>query len=228
MNLQKIQAYIILFKRYLKSKDAENQLYKWESLKFFQDSWDLSKPNLEKMYDASLKNTQTTRLWKGNNYTPKRMMLLFATMAPDYVRHCFKDLFEEEKNIADRVDRFIFYCDELLIEYKTQNGLSIENNHYHDYSIISLYLTFCFPTQYTFYDFFTFQKSMLHLGSRNIPEQNDVERFFKISRTLWKFLEKDEAVWELHQKRLYSPNHYQEKSLLLVHEFFNVIAAKKL
>jgi len=45
---------------------------------------------------------------------------------------------------------------------------------------------------------------MRHLGSRNIPEQNDIERFFKISRTLWKFLEKDEEVWSLHQKRLYA------------------------
>lgn len=228
MNLQKIQSYIILFKKYLKSKEAEQQLYKWESLKFFQDNWNLEEPNMEKMYDASLRNTETTRLWKGNNYTPKRMMLLFAQMAPDYVRHSFKDLFEEEKNIADRVDRFIFYCGELLTEYKTQNGLSIENNHYHDYSIISLYLTFCLPTQYTFYDFPTFQKSMVHLGSRNIPKQNDVERFFKISRTLWKFLERDEEVWQLHQKRLYSSKQYKEKSLLLVHEFFNVIASKKL
>jgi len=228
MNLQKIQSYITLFKRYLKSAEAERQLYKWESLKFFQDNWNLEQPNLEKMYDASLKNTQTTRLWKGNNYTPKRMMLLFAKMAPDYVRHCFKDLLEEEKNIADRVDRFLFYCDEMLIEYKTLNGLSIENNHYHDYFIISLYLAFYYPEQYTFYDFPIFQKSMIHLGSRNVPELNDIERFFKISRTLWKFLEKDEEVWKLHQKRLYSPNHYKDKSLLLVHEFFMVIAEREL
>jgi len=228
MNLQKIQSYITLFKRYLKSAEAERHLYKWESLKCFQDNWDIAAPDIAKMYDASLRNTQTTRLWKGDNYTPKRMMLLFANMTPDYVRHCFKDLLEEEKNIADRVDRFIFYCGEMLTEYKIQNGLSIENNHYHDYFIISLYLTFCFPKQYTFYDFPTFQKSMRHLGSRNIPKQNDIERFFKISRTLWKFLEKDEEVWNLHQKRLYSLNHYQEQSLLLVHEFFNVIAEREI
>jgi len=41
------------------------------------------------MYDASLRNTQTTRLWKGRNYSPKRVMLLFANMTPDYVRHSF-------------------------------------------------------------------------------------------------------------------------------------------
>lgn len=227
MNLQKIQSYILLFKAYLKSRDAEQSLYKWESLKVFQDNWDLEHPKLGKMYDDSLKNTQTTRLWKGENYAPKQMMLLFANMTPDYVGHCFKDLFDEEKNIADRVDRFIFYCGELLIEYKAQNGLSIENNHYHDYPMIALYLTFCFPEQYTFYNFPTFQKSMLHLGSRNIPKLNDIERFFKISRTLWKFLEKDEEVWALHQKRLYAPRYYKGKSLLLVHEFFQVIANNK-
>ena len=85
MNLQKIQSYIILFKRYLKSAEAERQLYKWESLQFFQDNWEIERPNIAEMYDASLRNTQTTRLWKGRNYTPKRVMLLFANMAPDYV-----------------------------------------------------------------------------------------------------------------------------------------------
>ena len=226
MNLQKIQTYIGLFKKYLKHTKATKQLYKWESLQSFQANWDVEHPSLATIYDKSLKNSETTHLWKQDNYTPKRMMLIFAKVAPDYVRHCFKDLFNEDKNIADRVDRFLFYCEEMLADYKQQNVLSIENNHYHDYYIISLYLAFHYPEQYTLYDFTTFQQAMRHLGSRNIPELNDIERFFKVSRTLWKFLEKDEEVWRLHQQRLYSPIFYKEKSLLLVHEFLQVVADK--
>jgi len=228
MNLQKIEAYIQYFKTYLKSKAAVEELYKWESQKVFQDNWNIEDPNLLEVYDRSLKNSQTSRLWKDGTYRPKEVMLILGELSPEYLGHIFGDLFNEEKNVADRLDRFIFYCNDLLNEYKIQYPLKIENNHYHDYFILSLYLSFHYPEQYTFYNFDTFKQSLIHLGSRNIPELNDIERFFKISRTLWKFLEKDEEVWKLHQKRLYSDIFYKEKSLLLVHEFFKVIASKKL
>ena len=228
MNLQKIEAYVQYFKTYLKSKSAVEELYKWESQKVFQDNWNIENPDLLAMYDKSLKNSKTSSLWKDRTYRPKEALLTLGAMSPEYIGHIFKDLFNEEKNVADRIDRVIFYCDDLLSEYKIQYPLKIENNHYQDYFILSLYLSFRYPEQYTFYNFDSFQQSLIHLGSKNIPELNDIERFFKISRTLWKFLEKDQEVWELHQKRLYSDIFFKEKSLLLVHEFFKVIASKKL
>ena len=223
MNLQKIQDYIILFKRHLKSRQKERDLYRWESLQNFQQQWDLSTEDLTQMYDQSLQNTQTVRLWKDRQYFPKQIMLLFCDLQPDYVRFAFQDLFNEEKAINSRMDRFIFYCDELLNEYKNKYPLKIENNHYHHYRIISLYLTFKYPLQYSFYDFEVFQQTMKNLGSRDIPKLNDVERFFKISRTLWKFLAKDPEVWTLHQRRLQPTKHFQAPSLLLVNEFCEMI-----
>lgn len=224
MNLQKIQEYISLFKIHLKSRHKEKALYKWESLQNFQQNWDLETEDLSNMYNQSLQNTQTVRLWKDNQYYPKQIMLLFTEMMPDYVIFAFNDLFTEAKTIDGRMDRFQFYCNELLKTYKEQNPLKIENHHYHDYQIISLYLTFRYPLQYTLYDFDVFKQTMINLGSRDIPKVNDVERFFKISRTLWKFLSKDEAVWELHQKRLHPQIHYAGESLLLVNEFCELIA----
>lgn len=34
------------------------------------------------------------------------------------VRRAFQDLFNEEKDVAARADRFVFYCDDLLQTYK--------------------------------------------------------------------------------------------------------------
>ena len=224
MNLQKIQAYLPQFKKYLKSSEARKALYKWESLQNFQQNWDLEASDLTEMYNQSLQNTQTVRLWKGNQYFPKQMMLLFCQMQPDYVRAAFGDLFNEEKSIDVRTDRFVFYCDELLAAYKEKYPLKIENHHYHDHKIISLYLAFRYPNQYAIYDFDGFKNTMINLGSRDIPKLNNVERFFKVSRTLWKFLQKDEEIWAFHQLRLHPQRHYQEESLLLVTEFCEMIS----
>lgn len=223
MNLQKLQQAILAFKTYLGSIKSSDQLYKWESLFFFQQNWDMESPDFREMYHKSLQNSVTKRLWKADQYVPKQMMSLFIEMDTDYVQHIFKDLFRETYNAADRVDRFQFYCEELLANYKKEHPLSIENNHYHDYFIISLYLSFRYPEQYALYDFRSFQEGLKKLGVANLPTSNDIERYFKICRTIWKFMEKDEEVWALHQKRLLGKNLYQGKSLLLVHEFFQTI-----
>ena len=223
MNLQKIQQSIADFKTYLSSSKSEDQLYKWESLFHFQQNWDLEAPEFLEAYDKSLHNSVTKRLWKADQYVPKKMMSLFIKMDADYVKHTFQDLFREAYNVGDRIDRFRFYCDELLATYKTEYPLSIENNHYHDYFIISLYLSFRYPEQYALYEFASFQKGLQRLGVANLPATDDIERYFKVCRTIWKFMEKDEEVWAVHQKRLRGKNLYREKSLLLVHEFFQVI-----
>lgn len=227
MNLQKIQDYIIEFKRHLKSQRREEALYKWESLQNFHKNWNLAAEDLTEMYNQSLQNTETVRLWKANQYFPKQSMILFCDLQPDYVKFAFEDLFNEDKAIDGRMDRFVFYCDQLLEAYKEKYPLKIENNHYHHYEMISLYLTFRYPELYTLYDFEVFKYTLINLGSRNIPKLNDVERFFKISRTLGKFLDKDEEVWTLHQKRLNPNKHFQGKSLLLVNEFCEVISRNR-
>lgn len=224
MNLQKIQDYIVQFKRHLKGNQKEATLYRWESLQNFQLNFNLETTELTQMYDKSLQNTQTVRLWKDRQYFPKEIMLLFCQLQPEYVKFAFTDLFNEEKSIAGRMDRFIFYCEELLKAYKEKYPLKIENNHYHHYPIISLYLNFYYPEQYALYDFTIFKKTMINLGSRDIPKLNDIERFFKICRTLDKFLAKDEEIWTLHLRRLHPTKHFQGKSLLLVNEFCEMIS----
>ena len=86
------------------------------------------------------------------------MILKFIQTSEDYVRYSFKDLFNENKDIEGRVDRFVFYCDQLLKEYKDSKPQSIENAHYHDdnYEMISIYLAFHFPNIYTPYNFNNF------------------------------------------------------------------------
>ncbi len=209
------------YKKFLSSSDSGKRLYVWESQRIFQEFWDLETTELVAMFDQSFQNSTTRRLWRREAYEPKEMMLKFIEMAPDFFLQMFGDLFNEDKTIDGRIDRFIFYCDQLLQEYKSQKPHSIENSHFHDdgYQMISLYLSFRFPDQYAYYRYQVFRLFLEKMGVVNLPEVNDFERFVKVSRTVFKLMKKEEDLMTLHQNRLEEGKHYFEDSLLLIYDF---------
>ena len=221
MNLKKIQEAFKAYKTYLKSPKRDERLYLWESQKIFQDNWSLEERDLQEMYDESLQNTTTRRMWNRQAYEPKRMMLLFWEAAPDFVTQMFKELYNEDKPIDIRVSRFAFYCDQLLEDYRENHPGTIENSHYHndDYQIISLYLALRYPASYAYYSFSAFTSALKQFGVVNIPRVNDFERFVKVSRTIFKLMQKEDDLLELHTKRINPEKHYSDESLMIVTDF---------
>ena len=221
MNLKKIQEAFKAYKTYLKSPKRDERLYLWESQKIFQDNWSLEERDLQEMYDESLQNTTTRRMWNRQAYEPKRMMLLFWEVAPDFVTQMFKELYNEDKPIDIRVSRFAFYCDQLLEDYRENHPGTIENSHYHndDYQIISLYLALRYPASYAYYSFSAFTSALKQFGVVNIPRVNDFERFVKVSRTIFKLMQKEDDLLELHTKRINPEKHYSDESLMIVTDF---------
>ena len=224
MNLQKIQTYISAYITHLNNSRELENAYKWESLQNFQKNWDIDAPDFAKMYDASLQNQTSRRLWKGDNFFPKEMMLKFIQISPDFVRNMFRDLFDEKKEVENRITRFQFCCDSLLAEYKSKYPLSIENNHFHQENhIISMYLGFRFPENYTLFEYASFKKTLENLGSTKTPSPFDFGRFFKVIRTLNTFLKKEEEIDFLIKKKLNERIHFMENNLLVVNDFYNFI-----
>lgn len=222
MQLKLIQHFFQEYEQFLAGPAASERLHIWESQRIFQEQWDMDAADWPAMYERALQNSQTRRLWKREAYEPKRMMLELAAMQPDFVRHIFFDLFNEEKGLEGRASRFVYYCDMLMQEYHEQHPRSIENSHYHDddYQMLSLYLAFRFPHQYTLYDAEGFRKLLEKLGSRDIPKAHDLERFAKVSQTLYKLMQKEEKLLTLHRRRLQEGLHYTGESLLLVYDFY--------
>jgi hypothetical protein len=157
------------------------------------------------------------------------MMLNFIQIDENYLRQIFKDLLNERNEIDGRVDRFLFHCDQLLLEYKRRNPLNIDNNHYHGdgYQMISLYLALKYPEHYCLYEGDAFRQLLVRLGTRNIPEVDDFERFCKITRTLYKLMEKEEDLLDLHHRRLDPDRHYMGDSLLVVYDFYQSIVGSR-
>ena len=225
MVLSKLQQYISDYKSILGQKRDFHEIYKWECLKNFQDNWDIDAPDFAKMYDQSLQSSVTRRLWKGEDLLAKEMMLKFIAISPDFVRAMFKDLMDEEKQVEDRIARFQFCCDTMLSEYKEKYPLTIENNHYHEENhVISMYLSFRYPDVYTLFEFSVFKKALENLGTTKAPSHFDFVRFFKVTKTINTFLQKDTELLALHQKRLNPKTDYMDSTLLLVNDFYYFIA----
>lgn len=225
MQLKKIQEALDQFKTHLASEAKEEHLYIYESQKIFQENWNLESTDPASMYNRSLNNSQTRRLWNRENYEPKRMMLEFWRMQPDFVKQMFQDLFDENKKVDGRVGRFVFYCDELLTEFLEKHPRSREGKHFHQdgYQIVSLYLAFRYPDQYSLYHFDRFKRLLNALGTPDMPATHDFERFCKVVKTLWGFMQKDEELIAAHRERLEEGKHYQGESLLPVYELMQII-----
>lgn len=229
MQVSKIQEAFREYRKFLTGSNAHDRLYLWEIQRHFQENWDLKTEDLAEMYDRSLQSKHTRRHWRRENYEPKEMMLGFMSLDAEYLRQVFKDLFNERNEISGRVDRFVFHCDQLLQEYKRKHPRSIDNNHYHDdgYQMISFYLAMRYPAAYTLYEGGDFLKLLEKLGTRNLPQFNDFERFCKISRTLYKLMQKEEDLLDAHRARLDPERHYMEDSLLVVYDFYESIVGSR-
>ena len=156
----------------------------------FQKNWDIERLDFGTMYDESLKSDISNRLWKGIDFFPKETMIKFIELRKEDVRWMFRDLYDENKDLAGRVSRFIFHCDQLFellpISKKT-------SNHYWDETVVMTHLFMRHPMQYSLLDRDAFMKLMLRLSSKNIPNHIPISTYSTLMRTINKFLLEDQA-----------------------------------
>lgn len=225
MRLADLQSALQEYAAFLNTPKCNAHIPLWEAQRLFQERWNLDAPNPAEMYDASLDSTQTRRYWSRDDYQPKALMVQFMKQQPDFSRQLFLDLFREDRSIDGRLSRFVFGCDELLRDHQERHPRDKQQTHYHNdgYRIISLYLAFRYPDQYSPYDYHAFSRTLSRIGASDIPTTHDMERFVKVSRTLFKFLQQDAAVQEAHARRLDLSRDYAEPSMLLVYDFMQAI-----
>jgi hypothetical protein len=215
MQLDKLKAYIEAYKVWLKQTRAHPRLHWWETQAHFQQKWNTDTRDLAEMYLLSIDNSVTRRPWQEERWYPKTMLSDLIKMEPMSGKMLFDDLFDETKQVIHRMDRCIFFCDTLLIEYRKRNPFTKENDHFHsDYRMITLYLALRYPETYVPYKLDWMQEMLRRLKSMDVPEHQDPERFFKVCRTLYTFLEKDGQALPLLQQKLDPRKHFMGKSLL--------------
>ncbi len=124
----------------------KNENYKWKAVKQFQDNWDVNASDFSEMLSRSLEKTYNL-LASANNF-PKAMMSEFAKAAPEEVRTMFIALFDESRDVFERMDEFKHQSSVLLEKYG--NGAA---QHYQYENAISTYLWLRYPDEYYIYKF---------------------------------------------------------------------------
>lgn len=114
---------------------------------------------------------------------------------------------KHQKTICDRVLEEIYASDKSM------------KNHFHDgQRIVSLYLAFRYPDKYAIYKYTEFKIFMEIVRVNDIPSTGEYERFFKVVRTLYNILVKDEELMKLHRTIL-ADDCYRGETLMLAQDF---------
>ena len=142
----RLQEILIQYKQVFVSSHWGDEKYKWEAVQWFQNNWDVNASDFPEMLSRSL--DKTYNLLASNNNFPRAMMISFAKAAPEEVRAMFIALFDESKDVYERIDTFKLQSAVLLEKYG--NGAA---QHYQYENAITTYLWLRYPDKYYIYKF---------------------------------------------------------------------------
>jgi hypothetical protein len=218
MNRQILKHYI---EEYKLNFDRVNQqeIYKWKAVKCFQDNWNIDAENFYEMLLASIRLTQN--LLKSGQYFPLRMLMHYSEQRPNETRLLFKELYNEEEDIFERIDSFQNGIDNL------NNELFPGKNSYQDHRAIIVYLALRYPERYFFYKFEMFKQFSEKLELIYKPVRGHIENIghFNSQCELIRYeLSVDQELLKLHKNRITSDCYYDENLNILTQDFIYAVA----
>lgn len=144
----------------------EDEKYKWEAVKHFQDNWNIDAANFGEMFiEATRKHYN---LLGSGMYYPQAMIQEFAALDVERTRSMFRNLYDESLDLKMRIQSF---KDEA--ESMRQMRSSEWNNHYQDLHAISVYLTFMYPDRYFIYKYTELKNYVKKAGGNFIVHRSN-------------------------------------------------------
>ncbi len=180
-------------------KTWENEKYKWEAVKVFQDNWDIDAEDFVQMLERSL--SKTGNLLGSQYYFPRRMIRNFAEASPEEVRQMFAALFDESKDVIERITAFKETAISLREKYAKD-----AKNHYQDENSITTYLWLRYPDKYYIFKFGLVRINGLELNydyrfKKGGADEN-LRHFFTFYDEICKYVGEDEELTNLFKSQL--------------------------
>ncbi len=225
MKLALIQHYAERFKQDLALGILDDRLFQYQILENFKHHWNIESKDLSGMYSQCLQSDTSARLWGGSKNSAKEEMLKMIDVDQEFVRIMFRDLFDESKELLLRLARFTMYCKDL--DQKVEKAFGKRIDHYHDLKMLSFYLSFTSPQKYCYYEFSKFKKFTQSIDIQVVPEKFEILRFFKITKSIFGILVKDEALLEIRNDWLKGITNPVDSGLLLCYDFYTYVAELK-
>lgn len=124
----------------------EEEKYKWEAIKCFQDNWDVNAQDFPAMLRKSL--SKTDNLLTTSYDFSRKMIEFYAEQDAEEVRSMFMQLYDENIDIVERINGFMAKSDKLLDVYGPEG-----KQHYQKEGTITTYLWLRYPDIYYIYKF---------------------------------------------------------------------------
>ena len=112
----KLQEILTEYKRDF-TKHWQDEKYKWEAVKCFQDNWNINAADFSKMLESSITKEMKSGLSNFIYTTSLSFIEHFAKNEPETVRKMFIKLFDEDKDLYERIDNFQNVSSELFKKY---------------------------------------------------------------------------------------------------------------
>lgn len=218
MNRQILRHYIDEYKLNFDRVNQE-EIYKWKAVKCYQDNWNIDAENFYEMLLASL--SRTKNLLDSGQYFPLRMLVQYAEHRPNEVRQLFRNLYNEEEDLFERIQDFqtsINLINDELFENKKS---------YQDPRAIIVYLVLRYPERYFFYKFEMFKQFSEKLELIYKPVKGHLENIghFNSQCELIRFeLSLDQELLKLHKNRITADCYYDENLNILTQDFIYAVA----
>lgn len=173
--------------------------YKWEAVKCFQDNWDIHAADFENMLSQSL--SKTSNLLASTNNFPAGMIIEFAHAAPEKVRAMYMDLFDERKDVFGRIESFKKQSNILLKKYK-----STAKQHYQHENAITTYLWLRYPDKYYVYKYSEARSVSNKLDSnykfKKGSYTDNLKSFYDFYNEIRESLKRDSTLIDLFKSQL--------------------------
>lgn len=195
----RLKEVLIQYKKDFLPKHWKHEKYKWEAVKCFQDNWDVKAEDFADMLSRSL--SKTYNLLASMNNFPARMIIGFAKTAPEEVRAMYIELFDESKDVYERINSFKMKSSILLEKYG--NGAA---QHYQYENAISVYLWLRYPDKYYIYKFGEVKSVSDELESdyrfKKGAYADNIRNFFKFYDEICEELKQDTELVNLFRSQL--------------------------
>ena len=192
----------------------KNEKYKWAAIQCFQENWDINAPDFADMLTRSL--SKTSNLLVSMNNFPRGMIQEFAQAEPEIVRAMFVALFDENRDVIERIMQFKGKAN-FLLEKTGRTGIS----HYQSENAISVYLWLRYPDKYYIYKYSEIRRvaQILHSSFqfKKGAQGENVRNAFVLYDEMCEIIEKDQELLSEFQSQLndacYADPHHKTLTL---------------
>lgn len=176
-----------------------NEKYKWIAVRCFQDNWDVNAPDFADMLSRSL--AKTYNLLASMNNFPASMIQEFAKTAPEEVRAMFIALFDESRDVYERIKAFKAQSAVLLKKYG--NGAA---QHYQRENAVTTYLWLRYPDKHYIYKFTEIKAVAEKLKNdyrfKKGAYADNIRNFYKFYDEICEELKQDSELVQLFRSQL--------------------------